>query len=201
MWRLEKSILGSQNIQYLIFPRKKRTLMFQETAHVWVALVWLPQKIKRFQAEQPHLSKEEVREVRACELVSDWLFVHVVQKYMENDNTTVKYTQNTSSWILSARWQSSSSNCRHSHGKRQQRGTGYFRESSQRVIIRDSRRVYNKGHCLFYQGNVFAFEGSAETCTWSHHYSRAKAYLLCRARFGLSCRNWNISFLGKVVLR
>ena len=52
----------------------------------------ISEKKKKFEAEQPHLSKEEVRPVGVCELVSDWIFVHVVKKYMDNDNTTLSST-------------------------------------------------------------------------------------------------------------
>ena len=52
----------------------------------------ISEKKKKFEAEQPHLSKEEVRPVGVCELVSDWIFVHVVKKYMDNDDTTLSST-------------------------------------------------------------------------------------------------------------
>lgn len=50
------------------------------------------EKKKKFEAEQPHLSKEEVRQIGICELVSDWILVHIVEKYLEEDNTTLSNT-------------------------------------------------------------------------------------------------------------
>lgn len=53
---------------------------------------FLLEKKKKFEAEQPHLSKEEVRQIGICEFVSDWIFVHIVEKYLEEDNTTLSNT-------------------------------------------------------------------------------------------------------------
>lgn len=50
------------------------------------------EKKKKFEAEQPHLSKEEVRQIGICEFVSDWIFVHIVEKYLEEDNTSLSNT-------------------------------------------------------------------------------------------------------------
>lgn len=53
---------------------------------------FLLEKKKKFEAEQPHLSKEEVRQVDICEFVSDWILVHIVETYLEEDNTTLSNT-------------------------------------------------------------------------------------------------------------
>ena len=53
---------------------------------------FLLEKRKKFEAKQPYQSKEEVRQIGICEFVSDWILVHIVKKYLEEDNTTLSNT-------------------------------------------------------------------------------------------------------------
>ena len=80
------------NILEAFVPRLLASLRGEEKQLAQIYQFFISEKKKKFEAEQPHLSKEEVRQLRACELVSDWIFVHVVQKYMDNDNTTLSST-------------------------------------------------------------------------------------------------------------
>ena len=80
------------NILEAFVPRLLASLGDDETQLAQIYQFFILEKMKRFEAEQPHLSKEEVPQIRACELVSDWIFVHVVEKYMDNDNTTLSST-------------------------------------------------------------------------------------------------------------
>ena len=80
------------NILEAFVPRLLASLRGEETKLAQIYQFFILEKMKRFEAEQPHLSKEEVPQIRACELVSDWIFVHVVEKYMDNDNTTLSST-------------------------------------------------------------------------------------------------------------
>ena len=80
------------NILEAFVPRLLASLRDEETQLAQIYQFFILEKMKRFEAEQPHLSKEEVPQIRACELVSDWIFVHVVEKYMDNDNTTLSST-------------------------------------------------------------------------------------------------------------
>lgn len=49
-------------------------------------------KKNKFEAEHPHLCKEEVRQVGISEFVSDWILVHIVEKYVNKDNTFLSST-------------------------------------------------------------------------------------------------------------
>ena len=80
------------NILEAFVPRLLASLQGEEKQLARIYQFFISEKKKKFEAEQPHLSQEEVRQLRACELVSDWIFVHVVQKYMDNDNTTLSST-------------------------------------------------------------------------------------------------------------
>ena len=87
-----RNLKQTWNIWEAFKPLFRASLPGEETQLAQKYQFFVSEKIKRFEAEQPDLSKEEVRQLRACELVSDWLFVHVVEKYMDNDNTTLSST-------------------------------------------------------------------------------------------------------------
>ena len=87
-----RNLKKTMNIWEAFVPLFGEALQGEETQLAQKYQFFVSEKIKRFEAEQPDLSKEEVRQLRACELVSDWLFVHVVEKYMDNDNTTLSST-------------------------------------------------------------------------------------------------------------
>ena len=50
---------------------------------------FMSEKKRKFETENPDLSKQEVQQTNLCQLITDWILVHIVDKYIGNDDTTL----------------------------------------------------------------------------------------------------------------